>query len=699
MAAQSSAPDGGFVTVGNGVSVWEGATLALHTTHPDAVDDANDTVVSSTLDRNVSVYQSELSGLANDPGAFVFADDAMVRFEYRAQPGVDTSRFAGTNVTLLAAKLESPTDPAIDGAGTVSPERAAGLLADPRRNVRASFEHVFRPEDHHSARQIDTDGSEALYYNLDSYGEGPGMYAFYVIESQAGDSVSVSDGGRLSIDGEVRVLGVDTVAVRSTDAAVETPFAAELGDTVDVTVDVDAPLGTSLHHSVLVYDPRTTNATTIEYEPDPRPFFGFRSPDDVAVRNTGGVRGSIDAHRSSSVYGTPLTDGPAAHSSELGILLSHVSSAPTSTSDDSFDASLTAQPATIGETTLEVETLSEWESGTYQYVHIASSSDGSFTAAANGTIELVEPGARFPPQPATIGHDPATADPTLERIHEDELTRLSVRSIPAGQPVLLDAGASERDDRVRVETVTVRSDTSIEEATVDVDYSIPDDADAIEGWNVVSYHTITTDRNAIDDVRATVAVDSAFESRFDIDRSAVRFVRLEDGRSLPAEPTADGYDIELGAPGTFAAVVPAGTEPPLAFSNASLVDDEIESGGEVVVRTTVENPIAEPVTTDVVVYIEGGELARETVSLDPYERRTVGVTTTIPVTGTYNISIAGTDAGELTIHERTTPTPTATTAPSNPDRPVTPIVFAVVLAVPVVAAIGSYALSRWRNGP
>ena len=692
VTANSHQTDAEFTAAGTNVEIWNGAPLALHTKHPDTTVDANDTVVSRSIDRDISVYQSEFAAAVNDPGAFMFAPDARIRFDFDSTSGVDTAQFAGENVSLIAARLHSPADRAVTGVADVAPQRAGELLTAVDRHDRATFRHVFHAGDTRSARSIDESGFEGFYYNLGWYDDGPGTYAFYLIDTDDPDAVSVSEGGRLTVTQDVRILGTDTVSVRSGDSIVDAPFAGTVGDQLAFDI-ISQPDDTALSHTILVYNPETIENTALAYEPRSRAFLGVRSPRDVAVTTTGAVRGMINTDAQTTVYGTPLAAGPAAHSSEVGILLSHIYTAPQTASGETFDASLVAQTGVNGAETLPIQTHHRWEPGTYEYLHIAENSDGTVVEATNGTIELVGPDESFPPQHAATGHETTAVGPTVEQHDRGEQTELSVQNLRENQPVVL-SETVQSPAPVSIEQFTVTSEQRVDAANISIDHTVPDAEYTASDRTVLSYHTLAAD-SAVTDMQAVFSIDESFADDVPISAGSVEFIRTETGDRLPADRTDDGYIVDIGQPETVtvAVTVPDSAEIPIEQHSTSLTTAEVDAGDSFTVETTVRNPTADTVEKPIEIAINGQPYRMENVSLGPFEERSVEYSYSLTAVGTFDIAVNGDHAGSLSVAE--SPTETAETAPaeSQTDDSILAVVFTLLLllsvTIVVVAAVAS----------
>jgi len=683
-----------FTAAGNNVEVWDGAGFALHTKQPDTAVDANGTVISETIDRDVSIYQSDFSGSVNNPGAFVFADDARVRLDFNSTGDIDTTQFAGENVSLIAARLHSPTDRAVQGVGEVSPQRAGELLTAADRNNRATFRHVFHTADDRSARSIDEDGFEGFYYNLGWYEDGPGIYAFYVVDTDDPAAVAVSEAGRLTVTEDVRILGADVVAVHDGESTVDAPFAATVGDELsfDSTLQTDSD---AVSHTVLVYNPATIENTEIAYEPQPRPFLGVRSPRDVRMTTTGRVRGSIDADPETTIYGARLTTGSQAHGSEIGILASHIRNAPLTTASDAFDASLTARADVAGDSTIAVQTHAEWDPGTYHYVHIVDHDDRSAVEAANGTIELVASGERYPTQRASVGHEAAATGPTVEQHDAAQRIDLSVRNLRTNQPVVFDVEPIESVSPISTSELTITSESPGDETTVSIDYSIPETQYSDPQRQVVGYQTIESTEQS-DDIRAVISIDDQLIDQLSVLETDIEFIQVDGtGDPLPTEQTADGYEVRLESPGIVAVTIPAGIEVPVEQHTVSLTTPEIESGDAFTVETSLKNPVAETVNTTIHITVNGAQFRTENVSLGPYEDRSVEYSYPFTATGTFSIGVDEGVAGDLTVNPApTTDNEEATTERTQTDDSIVAIIFTIGILLSVGIVVVATVLSK-----
>jgi PGF-CTERM protein len=379
-ATVAEAPDDdGMIELTDEVSVWSESTYAISQKHPDETSEVESPLVASNPTRDVDGTYSDgtsVDGVTSDPAATAVNQGALLQFNYWSDNGADTEQFAGTNTSLVVAKLDDPSDPAADGAAELSAERAANLLVADDRNDRAEFDTQFTENGEHDMRVINDDGYFASYYGLDNDTES-GVYVLYVIETVEGEGVTVDSDG-LETNGQINVLGIDSVAVQDGNSTVSAD-AGEAGQPVEFDVSAD---GENVDHTVALFDEEALGGEEITYSTD-QDVEDDITPEDVSVDGAA-VNGVADVE-DATVFGAAVSDSPAAHTSEIGILTSHLA---TASSDASGPAgSVTARTDVSGSETISVGTEADWSAGEYTYVHIATADDGT-TTTTHGTVQL-----------------------------------------------------------------------------------------------------------------------------------------------------------------------------------------------------------------------------------------------------------------------------------------------------------------------
>lgn len=372
--------DDGMIQLTDEVTVWSESTYAITQKHPDQATRMESPLVSEIPTRSVDGTFSDgttVDGVTSGPAATAVSAGSLLQFNFWSERGADTEQFAGTNTSLVVAKLDDGSDPAVDGASELSPERAAGLLAADDRNDRAEFETTFTEDSEHPMRVVDDEGYFASYYDIENDSES-GIYALYVVETVDGEGVTVDD-GELSVDGGINVLGIDTVAVHDGESTVETSGDHAVGDTV--AFDVTAS-GENVDHTVALFDESAVADEELTLSTD-RELDDDITPEDVTVEGTAvhGVANVEDA----TVFGASVRESSAAQTSEVGMLTSYLSTAEPDA--DGPAGSITARSGLRSGDTISVETDRDWAAGEYTYVHVATAADGT-TTTTSGTLTL-----------------------------------------------------------------------------------------------------------------------------------------------------------------------------------------------------------------------------------------------------------------------------------------------------------------------
>jgi len=384
-ASAGEAPnEDGFVELDSEVSVWTSASIAMELKDPAASNDTESPLLTDTIERSVDGSYSDgtaVAGQTNNGVASVVSGDSMVRFDFGSQPGAETEQFADTEVSLVVAELDDGADPSVSAPAELATKDAAELLVADDRNDRATFETQFTADDSDDMRVIDDDGHTGYYYDLDDADHGSGVYGFYAVETVSGDGFSADD-GELAVDGEVRILGVDTVAVHDAESTVETNSEYEAGDTLEFDVSAE---GDSVDHTIAVFDEAAVANEQLTLESGDTDIDAGLEPADLTVSTSADAHGVANVD-GATAFGSSVADSPAYQSSEVGMLFGYVS---TTAADDNDGpaASIASAADTGGNGTLSVETLDDWDAGEYTYVHVATAEDGT-TTTTSGSVTL-----------------------------------------------------------------------------------------------------------------------------------------------------------------------------------------------------------------------------------------------------------------------------------------------------------------------
>ena len=381
-ATAGEAPgDDEMIQLSEEVSVWSESTYAVTQKHPDETTELESPLVASVPTRQVEGTYSNgatVEGVANDPAATAVDPGSLLQFTFWSEKGADTEQFAGTETSLVVAELDNSSDPAVDGAAELSAERAADLLVAEDRNDRAEFETEFTDESEHPPRVVNDDGYFASYYGLDNETDS-GVYVLYVVETVEGDGVTV-DGGDLSVDGEINVLGIDSVAVHDDSSTVETSGEHAVGERVEFDVTAS---GETVDHTVALFDESALAEEELTVSSDQDIDSGL-TPEELSVESSAAIEGVADVE-DATVFGSSVADGPAAQRSEIGVVTSYIATAEPNASGPA--GSITARTDLSGSETVGVETDADWAAGEYTYVHVATAADGT-TTTTRGTITL-----------------------------------------------------------------------------------------------------------------------------------------------------------------------------------------------------------------------------------------------------------------------------------------------------------------------
>ncbi|MDS0294992.1 PGF-pre-PGF domain-containing protein [Halogeometricum luteum] len=377
--------DSQFVEASDSVSVWRNAPFPLRVNAASS----SGTVVEN---QRMTVLAEEQSAeiRLNKPQLAVFNPDDEIEMSFQSRSPVSTQAFEDAEVQLLVAKAGTNSSALLSGS-----DLSTNGLLDTLTNAEQSGNVAFELRDLGRLQ----DGATSTSYDVSASGpaRGPGQYAFFVVQTTEGDGFSV-DGGALSVDGNVRVLGADIAVVQAAEASASvTTEDAVPGDAV--TFDVDSTFTHSdVSHAVVLYNESqyadgwtrfTVNGSMDE----------TLSADQVTATSTiVGVNGTRNVTGTANIGGVTVGDGVVRGETRVGGVVDWLADRPNGPSGDAdtpgqttgswLDASVTAVSSTDGATTISVQSEESWADGTYRYVYLAQASGQNNLSTTTGTVEL-----------------------------------------------------------------------------------------------------------------------------------------------------------------------------------------------------------------------------------------------------------------------------------------------------------------------
>jgi len=645
-ASAGEANDDDLIELDENVSVWTDSTYALSLKHPAETDAMTSPLLAETPVRTVNgstASDTAINGTTSQPAASALDGDSLLQFEFWAEQGADTQQFAGSNTSMVIAKLDSPDDPVLDGTAELSPARATDLLVADDREDRASFDTQFTDADSRSMRAIDDDGYFGTYYGLNDAAEG-GIYAFYVVKTTDGEEPSVEN-GELSVDGELTVLGIETVAVHDGESTVETDSESELGEPVEFEVEGDRK---EVDHTVAVFDESAladerltqTTAETVD---------GEIAPSDTTTTESAAINGIADIE-SASVFGATPTQSLAQQTSEVGVLASYLSTADPDAEGPA--GSITARQDGDRSEELSVETRESWENGSYTYIHLATAEDGT-TTSTSGTVALVEPESESSTSSRSSSSG-TSAEIETNLTETNGRTLLSVENADNSDTVTVEPNASTAGTTVTsMELPLVRTVDSFD-VEITHEETTPEGVSALNS-TALSYLTVDADElSSIDYGRLTFqfSVDSDRLSAVGTNQSDVRLYQHDGAAWAELETDMRGdrsYEATSSELGTFAIGSIEDAEETLTVSDVTLEPETLQPNESVEVTATVENPTADDVAAEIDLTVDGTVKTSLVETVDAGETKDVSFEFTPSAAGSYNVSVAGTDAGTLEV--------------------------------------------------
>lgn len=640
--------DDELIELDESVSVWTEATYALSLKHPNETDAMTSPLLAGTPSRTVAgstARGTAIDGTTSQPAASALDGDSLLQFRFWADRGADTTQFAGTNTSMVIAKLDSPADPAVDGTAELSAARAAELLVADDRDDRASFDTQFTDDGSRDMRVIDDDGFFATYYGLDEAVDG-GIYAFYVVETVDGPEPTAED-GELSVDGELRVLGIETVAVHDGQSTVAVDAEHELGDTVEFAVEAD---GETVDHTVAVFDESALAGERID-QATVEPVGGTLTASDITVSHSAAINGVADTE-SVSVFGVSPDETVAHQTSELGVLTSYLANADPDTEGPA--GSITARAGGDSSEQLTVESLDSWERGSYTYVHIATAEDGT-TMSTSGTIALVDPDTE-PSSRSRSSSSKSSAEMKTTLTETNGSTRLSVENADSSDTVAVEPNITAAGTTVTgMELSLVRSVDSFD-AEISSEATTPPSVSVLDS-TALSYLTIDAEELssiAYDTLTVEFSVDPDRLSAVGATDSDIRLYQHDGTTWSELETEANGdhsYEATTRQLGTFAIGSIEEADETLTVSNATVDPEAVQPNESVAVTATVENPTADDVAAEIELTVDGTVETTLVETVDAGESQDVSFELTPSETGNYTVSVAGAEAGTLAVSQ------------------------------------------------
>ncbi|GGI96153.1 hypothetical protein GCM10008995_02800 [Halobellus salinus] len=655
--------------VNDDVDAWERAIFPLRVDYDGAAE---------------SVENPRINAEGTGIGEKSLAKGKMVVYEPGDEIGLSfisdravTGDLDNDNITVVAARMTGGNEG--DIPNTFS--EAIDLLSEDNANDNATFEFVAENTSLDSAGD-----TEDLSYEASQSGH----YVFFAVSNfQSGSNgVSINNGDISFTD--VTLLGTDAVSVQEGSADVsQTTENPQPGD--DITFDVDASdeLGTSdVTHVLAVYNKSgfTDSSHTIEVDSDE-----LDSDFDIQNNSTfehsiATVDGVADVEDGASVNGIGLADGRVSRAVGAGAMIDFIAedldgTAPETTAVEpksTLNASIDADVDEDGEHTLTIETNSDWEDGTYQYVYLGTlGSDKSSIATNAGTFEIgAEPADDDddgPSGPSGGGDDDDDDDPP-ESIQEsiDEIGAQATNVEEATPEIDTETGTATAtfETSENVESITLETTDSSAEVTVtDLDPETQTTNPA--PGQSVSLQDITVtgaDGDASDTIRTVrFRISNARLQERGTTAENLRAFRLTGGswqrlETSVAQETADGVVLEARAPGTSIFAVSAVTPPEASLS----LNPTTAAVGEDVTLSGVDS-------SD-----EDGEIVSYEWSVNGQTFSGETVTVSLDEPGDYTVELTVTDdSGEtdtvtetLSITQADTATPTPEPEPET-DTPAT----------------------------
>lgn len=345
-----------------GLCVWDRAAFPLRA--------GTDTAANSVRLPDISVRESGVDLSINRQNLAVYNTSESIPFTFQKTDGTaNIDMFANEDAQLVVGRITG------NGSSNIS------------LDVNTTSENVTFGNDNLDVVQVtDTqlNNTGELPNAVDFTPQQNGTYVAILVSQQTGDGFQ-SQNGNLTFDlneNDQTIIGVEGVAVQTT-ASSATPQNATVSAGDSVTFDVDANLGQSsdVNHTVLLYDESTFVNSVVTVTDYNTTFDNFTSASgnatvEVTPPNSPAETATIDAPKflfqSGTVNGTYNGDPFESNTSFLAGEFTIV--------NDVTAINATSSTTTAGDqTTLTLQTESNWNLGDYRYVHVAVSENGEFS--------------------------------------------------------------------------------------------------------------------------------------------------------------------------------------------------------------------------------------------------------------------------------------------------------------------------------
>ncbi|MFC6723296.1 PGF-pre-PGF domain-containing protein [Halobium palmae] len=670
IAHDQSAPhdmesDDKYVSITDDVKMWERAPLPLRTDPSDA-----DTVVENhDVFFNLEEAQSG-SVPANKERLAIYGSDDTIPIDLQSVLGAGTESFAGTEVRLLVAKM--------DGLDTSSPSMTSDDFSEamdqPRELLKEEANNENVDYEWAGKATIDENGDASFSYDLKKSNRGAGHYMFFLVADSGGKNGFTVTDGELAVNGDARVLGFDGATAHEEPSNVAPPTRVVMpGENVTFTVANSEGDG-DIHHTVMLYNESMFTDTQTSVHVTGSMDDGI-SDEDVSIERSidmvNGAAHELNTERSESKQYVGSTD--------FGELIEMVESdSETEVSDSNpkedvtFDASVTKTTKPGSENTsprVKVETLDNWSTGEYRWVHVAVNEDGTIVSSNTGTLSLgpkdgVDNGDDDdddgPSNPSAGGGGGGGGAPG------GKSTKVSSPSSSSAEMKISQNGA---DDRYRIQFedhTPERNGISLSGLTVQmrewvgslsVKASIVDDVPS----DVARPPTKTAGFFSIESTAPESSFDggvfrfSLSDERLDalgVAPDDVTLYRYHNGKWHALETRHKGENsFAANTPGFsyFAIGASSSAASSLSVTNIDLDRTSVAAGESVTLSATVENTGSASGSKTIDLLIDGNAVQTKEIELGAGESSTIDFSHTFEEAGSYTLGVTGADGTSVTV--------------------------------------------------
>ncbi|SDM92523.1 PGF-pre-PGF domain-containing protein [Halogranum gelatinilyticum] len=679
--APQALDDSDFFSASDDVQVWDRSAFPLRVSTGNAAN--------AITGPSIDVSTDEIDGASlNKRRVGVYNAGTTLRFSYQSG-NIETSDFANADTQLLVARLDPQ---ATTGMGLPDMDMTdLSELTTEDANDEASFALKSSPV------SLDGDGENSGF----SYtAEESGQYAFFLIQDVDNDNgISIDnvdrDGfGDLEVNNDVRVIGMDGALVQETSSRVRVQDARQRpGQSFTFNIQANLAGENDVRHSVVLYDEGKLQAQrfdiTISGEID-RSITSDQVTVEHTVESVNGVANIPADLTDVSEFDDGTFSGTTQASDAIQFAADQANrqSPNTQATDDVvLDASVTAVEDD-GSVTVTVETLNDWDTGSYRYIHMAVGDQTNEVSTNTGLVRLARGGGGGDDDNNDnngnngnndAGSGGGGAGPVVDvekRIKNGRLT-ISITRVSSGATVTEVVTGANVSNGVGLQQFSFSVSQNVSNAQVNVETlserpsNVPD-----TGVPTAAYYDVQLsgfNDTSVSGGAFQFTVNESTLTQLNATSDQVRMYRFSGGEWQELETTYLGNGTyEAQTPGfsyfaVGAAPAQQSGQPNFNIESTSLGTESVAVDETVTVEASVSNNGDAAGTQTVTLTANGDVVDEQDVQLDAGESTTVTFDVSFGEAGTYDLAVNGNGAGSLEVVQQDTGTdePGDQTSPSE----------------------------------